>query len=133
MSEVLWCPLNPTEVTPPCSLHLSPRSPCCPLCSPTSPCVPRASPDLLLSVPSSSKAMMTRSCSSTSRKFRPQAPLAPFWLLAGLVPHHWGWFGEDRGENPRSVCLGRFTGSVKLKGVIVMGEDDGTHPAEMRL
>ncbi|XP_066060399.1 PITH domain-containing protein 1 isoform X2 [Chamaea fasciata] len=26
-----------------------------------------------------------------------------------------------------------FTGSVKLKGVIVMGEDDGTHPAEMRL
>ncbi|XP_074903507.1 PITH domain-containing protein 1 isoform X2 [Buteo buteo] len=27
----------------------------------------------------------------------------------------------------------RFTGNVKLKGVIVMGEDDGTHPAEMRL
>ncbi|TRZ19051.1 hypothetical protein HGM15179_008080 [Zosterops borbonicus] len=26
-----------------------------------------------------------------------------------------------------------FTGSVKLKGVIVMGEDDETHPAEMRL
>ncbi|XP_029894130.1 PITH domain-containing protein 1 isoform X1 [Aquila chrysaetos chrysaetos] len=26
-----------------------------------------------------------------------------------------------------------FTGNVKLKGVIVMGEDDGTHPAEMRL
>ncbi|NXU90632.1 PITH1 protein, partial [Xiphorhynchus elegans] len=26
-----------------------------------------------------------------------------------------------------------FTGSVKLKGVLVMGEDDGTHPAEMRL
>ncbi|KAM9175776.1 PITH domain-containing protein 1 [Mergus octosetaceus] len=26
-----------------------------------------------------------------------------------------------------------FTGSVKLKGVIVMGEDDGSHPAEMRL
>ncbi|NWH69211.1 PITH1 protein, partial [Geococcyx californianus] len=26
-----------------------------------------------------------------------------------------------------------FTGNVKLKGVMVMGEDDGTHPAEMRL
>ncbi|NWS52727.1 PITH1 protein, partial [Chunga burmeisteri] len=26
-----------------------------------------------------------------------------------------------------------FTGNVKLKGVIVMGEDDSTHPAEMRL
>ncbi|XP_009880546.1 PREDICTED: PITH domain-containing protein 1 [Charadrius vociferus] len=26
-----------------------------------------------------------------------------------------------------------FTGNVKLKGVIVMGEDNGTHPAEMRL
>ncbi|XP_010132553.1 PREDICTED: PITH domain-containing protein 1, partial [Buceros rhinoceros silvestris] len=26
-----------------------------------------------------------------------------------------------------------FTGSVKLKGVIVVGEDDGSHPAEMRL
>ncbi|XP_035759917.1 PITH domain-containing protein 1, partial [Egretta garzetta] len=26
-----------------------------------------------------------------------------------------------------------FTGNVKLKGVIVMGEDDDTHPAEMRL
>ncbi|NXA03696.1 PITH1 protein, partial [Sapayoa aenigma] len=26
-----------------------------------------------------------------------------------------------------------FTGSVKLKGVLVMGQDDGTHPAEMRL
>ncbi|NXL77646.1 PITH1 protein, partial [Leptocoma aspasia] len=26
-----------------------------------------------------------------------------------------------------------FTGSVKLKGVIVMGEEDGTHPAELRL
>ncbi|KFV75096.1 PITH domain-containing protein 1, partial [Dryobates pubescens] len=26
-----------------------------------------------------------------------------------------------------------FTGNVKLKGVIVVGEDDETHPAEMRL
>ncbi|KAM6045314.1 PITH domain-containing protein 1 isoform 2-T2 [Chlamydotis macqueenii] len=26
-----------------------------------------------------------------------------------------------------------FTGNVKLKGVMVVGEDDGTHPAEMRL
>ena len=27
----------------------------------------------------------------------------------------------------------RFTGSVKLKAVIVMGEDDGSHPSELRL
>lgn len=26
-----------------------------------------------------------------------------------------------------------FTGSVKLKAVIVMGEDDGSHPSELRL
>ncbi|XP_044853937.1 PITH domain-containing protein 1 [Mauremys mutica] len=26
-----------------------------------------------------------------------------------------------------------FTGNVKLKGIIVMGEDDDTHPSEMRL
>ncbi|KYO25786.1 PITH domain-containing protein 1 [Alligator mississippiensis] len=26
-----------------------------------------------------------------------------------------------------------FTGNVKLKAVVVMGDDDGTHPAEMRL
>lgn len=27
----------------------------------------------------------------------------------------------------------RFTGSVKLKAVIVMGEDDDSHPSELRL
>uniref|UniRef100_A0AAZ3P003 PITH domain-containing protein n=1 Tax=Oncorhynchus tshawytscha TaxID=74940 RepID=A0AAZ3P003_ONCTS len=27
----------------------------------------------------------------------------------------------------------RFTGSVKLKGIIIAGEDDESHPAEMRL
>lgn len=43
------------------------------------------------------------------------------------------WFGETGAETASCVPLGRFTGNVKLKGVIVMGEDDGTHPAEMRL
>nr|XP_030730940.1 PITH domain-containing protein 1 isoform X2 [Globicephala melas] len=27
----------------------------------------------------------------------------------------------------------RFTGNVKLKGIIIMGEDDDSHPSEMRL
>uniref|UniRef100_A0A8C5T4B8 PITH domain containing 1 n=1 Tax=Malurus cyaneus samueli TaxID=2593467 RepID=A0A8C5T4B8_9PASS len=49
---------------------------------------------------------------------------------------------EERGDRSRFVESDDdeellfnipFTGSVKLKGVIVMGEDDGTHPAEMRL
>lgn len=29
------------------------------------------------------------------------------------------------------VC--RFTGNVKLKGIIIAGEDDESHPAEIRL
>lgn len=30
-------------------------------------------------------------------------------------------------------CFVSFTGSVKLKGIIISGEDDESHPAEMRL
>jgi len=46
------------------------------------------------------------------------------------APHR----GEDNGGDAvGSGFLGRFTGSVKLKAVMLVGEDDGTHPAEMRL
>uniref|UniRef100_A0A6B2F949 PITH domain-containing protein 1 n=1 Tax=Bothriechis nubestris TaxID=1766655 RepID=A0A6B2F949_9SAUR len=49
---------------------------------------------------------------------------------------------EDRGDRQKFVESDDdeellfnipFTGNVKLKGVIVMGEDDNTHPSEMRL
>ena len=33
----------------------------------------------------------------------------------------------------KKVLFSRFTGSVKLKGIIISGEDDETHPAEIRL
>ncbi|XP_074832584.1 PITH domain-containing protein 1 isoform X2 [Carettochelys insculpta] len=49
---------------------------------------------------------------------------------------------EDRGDRSQFVESDDdeellfnipFTGNVKLKGIIVMGEDDDTHPSEMRL
>uniref|UniRef100_A0A670JV29 PITH domain-containing protein n=1 Tax=Podarcis muralis TaxID=64176 RepID=A0A670JV29_PODMU len=55
-----------------------------------------------------------------------------------LVFHAW----EDRGDRQKFVESDDdeellfnvpFTGNVKLKGIIVMGEDDGTYPSEMRL
>ena len=36
-------------------------------------------------------------------------------------------------DNPLFLRSGRFTGNVKLKGIIIMGEDDDSHPSEMRL
>lgn len=33
---------------------------------------------------------------------------------------------------PKLSCFS-FTGSVKLKGIIISGEDDSSHPAEVRL
>lgn len=37
------------------------------------------------------------------------------------------------GRQPSFSHSDRFTGNVKLKGIIVMGEDDDSHPSEMRL
>lgn len=70
---------------------------------------------------SSWRATRTRNCSSTSRECATRA--GEGLREAAVLRCH------------RSAVLppSRFTGSVKLKAVIVMGEDDGSHPSELRL
>ncbi|XP_074642181.1 PITH domain-containing protein GA19395-like isoform X3 [Tubulanus polymorphus] len=53
-----------------------------------------------------------------------------YCLIFRKLKHNLGRYAEvlNPSENPY-----RFTGCVKLKGVIVIGDEDGTHPSEMRL
>lgn len=99
----------------------------------------------LLSAPSSlSRVTPTKSSCSISRKC---STVFPFWWSvtihrrARIQFHHFASITDLRycyRRVPVLFCFSflsvlRFTGSVKLKGIIISGEDDDSHPAEIRL